>query len=384
MNRIVMAAIAGVLAAALVGCVPPQRISVRKDGVMAIPLRGKVYIYDPRNEKLTVAQPAGELAKMEMVRWADWSPDGKRLLIGGDTGSIHNPVVEAQVGDADGTKFKKLLTLTDEAVYFAQWRPDGEAVSFAAFPYNGDPGELREVDVLTGEEQVIMKNASLFHRWFPDKDAKTLATISVDPHATKDLERAVGVLVNVQRDGHALALATIQAAGQPWLDVSPDGKSIIFCAPNEKTPFLLGDKAADFAPPRLQKLTIEPARLQQLTNRDIGYAVYSPDGKHILFVELLAKDKTRIGVMNSDGSRVVNLDEGRTLCPPPSRLAVDFWGAATFQPVWLSNQRVQYYKNPREDFKFDEEMWAVDINGNNKEDLGGKLRKLIDALPGKN
>jgi len=243
MKRVMMAGIMVMLAVTL-GCVPPQRISVRSDGVMAIPLKGKVYIYDPRSEKLTVVKPAGDLADGKLA-WADWSPDGKRLLIGG----VAKGRIEGQVGDANGTHFKKLLSLKDEFVGFAQWRPDGKAVSSEPSALAATTTSYGEVDVATGKEHLIMKNAFLFHRWLPDKGAVSLVTMSGDQRDVGDDEQTVGVVVSVQRDGHALALASIHAKIQPWLDVSPDGKTIILCAPKDDTPVLFVGKVADFATP---------------------------------------------------------------------------------------------------------------------------------------
>ena len=121
------------LAIAVAGCVPPVRVSVRNDGVMAIPLEGKVYIYDPRTEKLKPVEPAGDPAKLKL-RWAEWSPDGKRLLIEGLGGDGPDPKnAEIQVGDADGGNFKRLLRLEGEEICFLQWHPDGEFISFVAW-----------------------------------------------------------------------------------------------------------------------------------------------------------------------------------------------------------------------------------------------------------
>ena len=242
----------------------------------------------------------------------------------------------------------------------------------------------------TGEVKTVMKGLSVFHRWHPGGD--TLAVVRTPVEARESFTRAGGVLTFAKPEVSYKKIAVIQAIDHPWLEWSPDGKWLIFCAANGKTPTLLADDVKKvrerLGPPKLFMVSSDRTTLKQLTNRDIGYATFSPDGKHILFVELKAGGKSIVGVMKSDGTGVARLDDARTIHrSDPSNTedtSEDIWGAATFQPVWLSNTRVLYYKNPRTGFDPSAEIWAIDIDGKHREDFGGKLKKLIDALPKQN
>jgi len=176
--------------------------------------------------------------------------------------------------------------------------------------------------------------------------------------------------------------ATFLTAGWPWVSWSRDGKRILFCAPEVQLALPLTRASKDeklkeaLLQPALFALTVETGEVKRLTKRMILYAVESPDGKHILFVEWVGPDKTHVGVMNPDGSEVKVLDEGVKV----ERDEIP--GAVIVQPVWLSNTRVLYYKgevwNRADNLPMDS-LFAIDIDGKNREALGAKIMKLLGA-----
>ena len=253
----------------LVGCTPPHRVSVRSDGVMAFWGKEGVLIYDPGSEKITRVKPVGDLAKMDLL-WADWSPDGTKLLIGGGTGSMGGiDKLEMQVGNADGTDFKKLFSLEKEGTYFAQWRPDGKAVAFVAWREDA-PSELREVDVATGQMRVLMKGACIFHRYHPQGEgvAAVGGNKGLDDH-----EPFAAVLTWINSDGSADAGAAFMTGIHPWLDWSPDGESLLFCVPKTEMPFPLATGEDEIkktlSRPGLYVISDE-GDIKRLTRRSIG------------------------------------------------------------------------------------------------------------------
>ncbi len=362
----------------LMGCLP-LRVSVRNDGVMAFVGKwGEVaYAYNPHTEKLSRIKLAGNLAGQDLFR-VDWSPDGKQLLVVGES-KVEGEEFELQVGAADGRNFKRLAaTKNQHYICSAQWRPDGKAVTFVV-ALGEDKTELRQVDLETGQVKVLAKNVMVFHKWHPDGGVLLAAR-----YLGKGDGPVVGELVGVDPDGDIDSGVALLIVNHPWLDFSPDGTKLLFCAPKAEMPFGLFDEETVKKKLSLTKLYVvdeDQKEVTLVTHRDIGYAEFSPDGKHILFVELRPGKRSVVGVMKPDGTEVIELDRGRMTPEEPGRNGKDIWGVATFQPVWLSNSRVLYYKDKREGFDDIEEMWAIDINGRNKEDLGAKLKKLIEALP---
>lgn len=373
------------MAATMAGCWP-RRVSVRSDGVLTIP--GGI-IYDPRTEKVQGLKLPGDGDILGM----EWSPDGKRLLLiswsGGPGDGPHGYVWT----EADGN-FSEV-----KAGILPHWTPDGKGITYLAAEREEpeSPMELKVTDIETGKVTELLGDILPFYCW--DPKGKVLAAFElVRSQEIDDSETGLAQLVLLKGGEKEKAQLVVAYSDYPWITWSKDGKTILFTAPLITLPLAIGDIGE--AKKKLQNevglyaFNVEAKRVARLTDRRIGYAEYSPDGKHILFVELLAEEKTRVGVMNADGTGVVDLDEGTlqgegnptssstnadgTVTKTTDR---DQFGAVVLQPVWLTNTRVQYFQHfPAGDAAFGG-MRAIDIDGKNKEDLGAKIQKLVDALP---
>ena len=369
--------IALVLAAALLGtcgCViTPYRVSVRGDGVMAMP--GGI-IYDPRTETVRVLRaPGGEDIKIYSM---EWSPDGKKLLVLDeappkekrqplDFGS--GSVAELRMCDENGQNWK-LLHTGGSAPDIAHWHPDGKRVTFWT-----SEGDINSLDLETGKINTELEHASPFYAWQPAGERLAAfqgSDVTTTPPFALTLVTASG---GQELERRAFTLT----AFWPWVSWSRDGKRILFCAPvaTVSSP-VVGKEATDdlvkkLSQPSLFSLVLETGQAARLTDRHIVYAEESPDGKHILFVEMVDAQKTRVGVMNPDGTGARVLDDGLSFdeksgTGDPTEAALN---ALLCQPVWLSNTRVQYYGGTPpdvSDVRDTKGMWAIDIDGKNKED----------------
>ena len=358
-----------VMVVAVAGCFP-VRWSVRDDGVAAIPCGQQVIIYEPRKEKVEVITPPDSTGRV--ILSVEWSPDGKRLLVVDTDIKGGNGEERCRIVSADGKDVKEVA----KGASFAHWTPDAEGVTFLIKNEAGDP-VLNLMDVETGKTETLLDKTLPFYAVKPESEQ--LAAFQ----AAGDIEAGVAILYLVKSEKEKEPIAAVRYVNFPWVTWSRDGKKLLFTTLETKLPEDLAglDNEAKTKPSRkvaLYAIDTDSGKMSRLTRRNIGYGEYSPDGKHILFVELRGLDETNVGVMRSDGSGVRMLDDGKTLGSSDGP-----FGAANCQPVWLSNTRVQYYKDRDKNAKDspDPAWWAIDIDGKNKEDLGAKIMKLIEALP---
>ena len=394
MRGMVAMVVAGM--ALLSGCgVVQYRVSVRDDGVMAMPgayvgpavtIPGGI-VYDPHTEKVTVLpMPEGE--KNLTVSGMEWSSDGKRLLVvtwnqpepqpkpepvKGPT--IAPPVTRLWVCDEKGKNWKELAG-DASIVAMGHWSPDGKKVTFLS-----SDSALKMVDTESGEVTTVLEGALAFHAWEPG--GNRLAVFRAELAESNGLDMVwMASLVTVSAGESAKAHATALVQGIPWVTWSNDGKSILFCAPKTQVelPMAEGTLAADrkrkLSEPMLFSMTVGSGETRQLSKKKILYAVESPDGKHIVFVESAGRGRTKVGVMNSDGRGARSLDEGVRTSEN------EVWAGVFAQPVWLSNTRVQYYQAEMVAGQPRGMVLAVDIDGKNKEDLGAKIVKLAEKVAG--
>ncbi len=78
---------------------------------------------------------------------------------------------------------------------------------------------------------------------------------------------------------------------------------------------------------------------------------FSPDGRRIAFVHGKPPEPTGVWVCNADGSNPRALATGRQ---ETERL---------LSPVWISNSRIYYTRDPKADRSADMEVWQVDLDG---------------------
>ncbi len=234
--------------------------------------------------------------------WPVWSPDGTRLAFDSDRAdpdpSDDDAINDIFTMDADGTDITRI---TDSVGFSSDpaWSPDGRSIAFSA-----DLGQYPSGQGL----YVARKDGS--HR----RRVTTLpATASLDgaPRFSPDGRQLAftryrgdddGAVFTVDVRGHALHRLTSHDIGAGDAAWSPDGRWIVFEASPD--PGLRGD---------IYRVRRDGRHLRNLTRNDPGLEgsadpVYSPDGKHILFLrgEFLDGESVRAGLatMTANGGRI--------------------------------------------------------------------------------
>jgi Tol biopolymer transport system component len=185
-----------------------------------------------------------------------FSPDGRRLLFGGITGSAH-------VMDADGSDVRELLR-SDEVIDDAAWAPDSKRILV------GDDRWLSIIDVESGDAERFDLGMDLGHmRWRPDHDQIVIA-------GDRDGDGSQGLYL-VDADGTGLRALGPESGTIDALVVSPDGSTIAY---NTDANLLVGP----MNPIRLLDIDTgvdRELRLEGVARRGKTGA-FSPDGTRLL------------------------------------------------------------------------------------------------------
>ncbi len=164
-----------------------------------------------------------DLALNMYVRWPQWSPDGRRILVWGrkDPADYGYYFVDPQTG----TVSPFVLNTETRSVYRAVWSPDGKAVYFirSAKDPQGESGLIRR-DIETGRETVILRNTlvtgiaispdgqNIVFRSYDDPDV----TLMIMPSSGGDIQE----LVRVKKPD------VISMANVPFW--TPDGRYLLY------------------------------------------------------------------------------------------------------------------------------------------------------------
>jgi len=194
-----------------------------------------------------------------------WSPDSRLLAyrnmanatisVAGASGENAHTAADISGGGLTGTE--------------PRFSPDGHRIVFAARAGNGGPyGDLALVDLDSRKTQLLTHDNALALSPAWSADGKSIYFAS-----------SRGGTLNVWKigaDGKGLRQITAGEGDDAELDVSADGKRIVFATLREKIGIAELDLQTKAGPADTQVLTTDPARNQ------FGPA-YSPDGKHLAF-----------------------------------------------------------------------------------------------------
>jgi len=216
-----------------------------------------------------------------------WSPDGHSLAYENlSTGTIW-------VSSASGQNGRQLLS-TEPGRFPTEPRfsPDGRQLTFAdrtAGPY----AELAVADVGSGKVRRLTHDSQLVLSpgWSPDSRSIYFAS-------------SRGGTLNIWKigaDGTGLQQITAGEGDDAQLDVSPDGKRIVFSTLRENIVLAQLELQAKPGERTVKLLTTDPARNQ------FG-PVYSPDGTRLAyFTNFKGTENESIGLADADGSNAVQL-----------------------------------------------------------------------------
>jgi Tol biopolymer transport system component len=248
----------------------------------------------------------------------DWSPDGHSLAyenmadngiwISGTSGENAHPAAPVQAEPHDSEP---------------HFSPDGRQLAFTT-QSAGPFGELETVDLTSGKVRQLTHDGALAHSpaWSPDGRYIYFAS-------------SRGGTMNIWKIAATGGEPTQFTSGQgddAELDVSADGKRVVFSTWRENINIAQLALAARPDSQSAKLLTTDPARNQLAP-------VYSPDGKRLAyFSNLKGIEKEGIWVANADGSN-------------PAQLVQD--GRINVFPQWTpDNQRLVYLsEQPQDEYR---------------------------------
>jgi len=230
---------------------------------------------------------------LENVQEADWSPDGKSLLVVHDVGGRNR--LEFPIG--------KVLYETSGWISLARISPRGDRIAFVDHPQRGDNvGALCVMD-LSGQRTTWMARTAQGLAWSPD-GREVWASSS-------------GALVAVSRPEVTRTLANVP--GVAWLlDVSRDGRALMALVGSRR-------EIAGLGPGETKE--------RNLSWFDWSYPTgLSADGKFVLFDEAAAIRMSEAGepiyLRKTDGSPAVLLGEAQSVALSPDGK----WALAVLYP----------------------------------------------------
>jgi Tol biopolymer transport system component len=222
-----------------------------------------------------------------------WSPDGHWLAYeNGDTGAVWISGVAGENAHQVATALGGRRRATE-----ARFSPDGTQLAFISRA-NGPYGELDVVELNSGRVRRLTEDGALAlsPAWSPDGRYIYFAS---GRSGTMNLWK-------IKATGGRAEQITAGEGDDAQLDVSPDGKKIVFANWRLNTNIArldLAEKAGQTA----KVLTTDPGRNQVAP-------VYSPDGKHLAyFSNLKGSENESIWVSNADGSDGVQLVRDNTI-----------------------------------------------------------------------
>jgi len=278
---------------------------------------------------------------------ADWSPDGRTL-------AYRDLATETiWICDPSGQNGHKVMTAESWSRNTEpRFSPNGREIAFV-IRLGGPYGELAVADINTGKVRALTHDnaLALSPAWSPDSSRIYFAS-------------SRGGTMNIWKVAAAGGAPEQITAGQgddAELDVSPDGKRIVFSTFRDNINIFESDLLAKAGAENRKQITSDPARNQL-------QPAYSPDGKHLAyFSNRKGAEKEGIWVANVDGSA-------------PIQLVHDDW--QNFSPRWTPDgEHLIFGSYDLSDFEHPKSLYRrVSISGGapqtilkGEEDLNGDV-----------
>lgn len=305
----------------------------------------------------------------------DWSPDGRSMAYANlADGTIW-------IADSTGQNARRATSESLHSTHGAlrdvtpRFSPDGKQLAYVARA-DGPYGQLMVADLISGKFRVMTNDVALVlsPAWAPDSRSIYFSS-------------SRGGTMNIWKipvAGGTPEQVTTGQGDDAQLDVSGDGKRIVFATFRESMGIARIDLEANGAAGEAKFLTTDPARNQIAPT-------YSPDGKYLAyFSNLKGVEKEGIWISNADGTDAVRLvsDERVNIFPR--------WGTDGRHLLYMSYQRApssELAANGLTAFRTNDEYRRVSIAGGAPEtilkgapdlyaDVGGDGRLLFRDADG--
>ena len=236
------------------------------------------------DDEIWIVGAAGENEhRLTFGSGADWSPDGEQVAF---TRHVSDELDEVAVINADGSDEHSLVPNAS----FAAWSPDGNHILFERGGFYG--GSIGVVDA-DGSDLQLLTNSSNdgCPSWSPDSEE---IAYSGGPKRQLYVMNADGSGAHLVGRTNNSEKAFVDACAS-W---SPDGRQLLFTTFDEdQDSELIAVVNADGTDQRI--LSPRPPDDDWISHEE---PVWSPDGRHILYLDADAGFDGQLWIMNADGS----------------------------------------------------------------------------------
>jgi len=334
-KKIMLAATVGLVA--LTGCLPIE-LDVTDDGKVLVPRGEGFYAYDPATGKATQLYDTNTSPAFAI----DLPGDAGFVAVSqtDDGGMGMNLNVERI--DAAG-KAKSITSASN--ITYAQVSRDGKRLSLTRLADQQSEGfdqnlpELSVVSTGGGAVTKLVSNVGITHRWMPD--SKSMVALKLDEKDNEN-NQYTGRIVTVDADSGKLTdMASVIGPQGVYLDLSPDGKKVLFTA------HVAGKAGANLVPPggenqqpplKLFELDLSSGDVKEAWP-EAQFGIYSPKQTKVL-----------VGGTGRNGMRELTVTNakfvGQTVVANDAAEEVGGMGATTsVYPSWFDDDTVLYLAN---------------------------------------